>query len=181
MISLVFGSETQQYNGKASEMTWTILASSRGISNNNKMTSSVNFLDLTLTIRGGTIISSIYQKAMNLYLYLPFASAHPQGCIKGTVHSLIRRYYAQNSFREDYTNIVSLFYRRICARGWGHTFIRDLIVEASRRIENAPPKPPPWHGRSGRRPACPPRASPSMRGATAGGTEIPKCSTVISA
>ena len=56
-----------------------------------KLTTSVNFLDLTLTIRGGTIISSTYQKAMNLYLYLHFASAHPQGCIKGTVHSLIRR------------------------------------------------------------------------------------------
>jgi len=80
-----------------------------------------------------------------LYLYIPFASAHPQGCIKGTVHSLIRRYYTQNSFREDYINIVSLFYRRICARGWDPTFIRDLIMEASRRIENAPPKPPPLY------------------------------------
>ena len=80
---------------------------------------------------------------MNLYLYLPFASAHPQGCIKGTVYSLVRRYYAQNSYRDDYINIVSLFYRRICARGWDPSFIRDLIVEASRRIENAPPKLPP--------------------------------------
>ena len=82
---------------------------------------------------------------MNLYLYLHFASAHPQGCIQGTVLSLIRRYYVQNSFREDYINIVSLFYRCICARGWDPTFIRDLIVEASRRIENAPPKPPPLY------------------------------------
>jgi hypothetical protein len=53
-----------------------------------KPSSTVNFLDLTLTIQGDTIYSRTYQKAMNLYLYLPFASAHPQGCIKGTVYGL---------------------------------------------------------------------------------------------
>ena len=68
---------------------------------------SANFLNFTVTIEGSKIILRKYQKAMNLYLYLPFASAHPQGCIKCTVNSLIRRYYAQNSFREDYINIVT--------------------------------------------------------------------------
>ena len=79
---------------------------------------------------------------MNLYLYLPFASAHPQGCIKGTVYGLTRRYYLQNSHRSDYVRIVSLLYRRLCARGWEPTFIKSLILDASKRIETASTSPP---------------------------------------
>ena len=107
-----------------------------------KPSSTVNFLDLTLTIQGDTIYSKTYQKAMNLYLYLPFASAHPQGCIKGTVYGLTRRYYLQNSHRSDYVRIVSLLYRRLCARGWEPTFIKSLILDASKRIETASTSPP---------------------------------------
>ena len=64
-----------------------------------KLTSSVNFLDLTLTIEGSRIISRTFQKKMNLYLYIPPSSAHPSGCIKGTIFGLVRRYHAQNTYR----------------------------------------------------------------------------------
>ena len=63
---------------------------------------SVDFLDLTLTIDGNRIVSKTFQKKMNLYLYIPAASAHPEGCIKGTIFGLIRRYHAQNTYRKDY-------------------------------------------------------------------------------
>ena len=59
----------------------------------NKPSNSVDFLDLMLTIKGSKIVSKTYQKAMNLYLYLPAASAHPQSCLKGTFFGLVRRYY----------------------------------------------------------------------------------------
>ena len=74
---------------------------------------------------------------MNLYLYLPFASAHPQGCIKGTVYGLTRQFYLQNSHKKDYVRIMTLSYRRLCARGWEPTFIESLILDASKRIETA--------------------------------------------
>ena len=102
-----------------------------------RLSTTVNFLDLTLTINNDTITSKTYQKEMNLYLYLPAASAHPQGCIKGTIYGLIRRYFNQNTYRKDYVHIVGLFYRRICARGWDPAFVRNLITEASTRIETA--------------------------------------------
>jgi len=62
--------------------------------------------------------------------------AYPQCCIKGIVYGLIPQYYSQNSYRKGYIQIVSLFYHRICTKGWDPIFIRNLIVEASRRIEN---------------------------------------------
>ena len=100
-----------------------------------QLSNQVTFLDLTLTIKGGHIISTTYQKEMNLYLYLSFASEHPLGCIKGTVYSLINQYYAQNTHRKDYVRFISLLYRRLCDRGWDPHFIQKLMVEASSRIE----------------------------------------------
>ena len=64
-------------------LTWDI--------ENNPPATSVDFLDLTLTLEGNRIVSKTFQKKMNLYLYLPAASAHPEGCIKGTVFGLVRR------------------------------------------------------------------------------------------
>eukprot|EP00956_Cyclotella_meneghiniana_P006518 scaffold8576_cov44-Cyclotella_meneghiniana.AAC.4 len=78
-----------------------------------KLSSSVVFLDLTLTIKGSRIVSKTFQKQMNLYLYIPPASAHPAGCIKGTIFGLIRRYYAQNTYHKDFIFFVRLLYRRL--------------------------------------------------------------------
>ena len=100
-----------------------------------QLSSTVNFLDLTLTIEKDKIVSKTYQKKMNLYLYLPLASAHPQGCIKGTIYGLVGRYYAQNTYRRDYVAIVALLYHRICERGWEAAFVHDLIIKASRHAE----------------------------------------------
>ena len=106
---------------------------------------SVNFLDLTLTIEGDRIVTKTFQKKMNLYLYIPFASAHPTGCIKGTIYGLIRRYHAQNTYRHDYIHFVILLYRRLLERGWDRAYIRGLISEATATIEsdNTKKRPPP--------------------------------------
>ncbi|KAL7541267.1 hypothetical protein ACHAXR_010762, partial [Thalassiosira sp. AJA248-18] len=46
----------------------------------------VNFLDITITINElNQIETRTYQKPMNLYLYIPQASAHPKGVIKGMI------------------------------------------------------------------------------------------------
>ena len=97
-------------------LTWDIFE--------QRPSSSVNFLDLTLTIQGNRIVSRTYQKKMNLYLYIPPASAHPAGCIKGTVYGLTRRYYAQNTFRHDFVHMVRLLYRRLLNRGWQRPYMR---------------------------------------------------------
>ena len=58
---------------------------------------SVNFLDMTLSIENGRIVSKTFQKEMNLHLYIPPSSEHPSSCIKGTIFSLILRYFKQNT------------------------------------------------------------------------------------
>ncbi|KAL3774514.1 hypothetical protein ACHAWO_012223 [Cyclotella atomus] len=75
-----------------------------------------NFGELTWDIfeqkLKATRLSRTFQKKMNLYLYIPPASAHPAGCIKGTVFGLICRYYAQNTFQRDFVHFAKLLYRR---------------------------------------------------------------------
>lgn len=100
-----------------------------------KLSSSVNFLDLTLTIEGNSIVSRTYQKEMNLYLYLPATSAHTPNCIKGTIYGLVKRYYEQNTYRKDYVNFCGLLYSRLIKRGWKREYIRELINQASSTVE----------------------------------------------
>ena len=103
----------------------------------DELSTSVNFLDLTLSIESGKIVTKTYQKAMNLYLYLPASSAHPQGCIKGTIYGLVSRYYAQNTYRADYVYFVALLYKRLLERGWDSGYIRQLMLEATKKIEES--------------------------------------------
>ncbi len=83
----------------------------------NPPASSVVFLDLVLTIEGNQIVTKTYRKKMNLYLYLPATSAHLNGCSKGTIYGLFKRYYAQNTYRTDYLHFVSLLYRHMLELG----------------------------------------------------------------
>jgi hypothetical protein len=66
------------------------------------------FLDLNIRIQNNKIITSTYQKNMNLYLYIPPLSAHPPSCFKGLIVGEIRRYWLQNS-SEDFKTILVKF------------------------------------------------------------------------
>ncbi|KAL7548762.1 hypothetical protein ACHAWF_012019 [Thalassiosira exigua] len=72
----------------------------------SELSDTVNFLDLTLKIKGDTIASKTYQKSMNLYQYIPPTSAHPPSMMKGLIYSLMRTYRAQNTKREDYLDMA---------------------------------------------------------------------------
>jgi hypothetical protein len=116
MFGVWIGNATTQWSAFCNDMnifgelTWDIFK--------RKLSTSVDFLDLTLTIRGNKIVSRTYRKEMNLYLYTPPASAHPAGCIKGTVSGLVCCYYAQSTSHHDFVHFVRLLYRRLLLRGW---------------------------------------------------------------
>jgi hypothetical protein len=57
------------------------------------LSTSVNFFDLTISILGNRIVTKIYEKPLNLYLYLPPQSTHPQGLARGMILGGIGRIY----------------------------------------------------------------------------------------
>jgi hypothetical protein len=85
------------------------------------------FLDLTLTIRNGRIESTLYEKSMNLYLYLPPHSAHPSGVLKGLIAGMLLRILRLTSNPSTRKYHVQRFFKRLIARGWLAERIRPIF------------------------------------------------------
>jgi hypothetical protein len=77
---------------------------------------SLNFLDLTLHISNSKILTKTYQKSMNLYLYIPSNSAHPPSCLIGPITGELRRYWLQNSNKNDFNKILTNFIQCLTER-----------------------------------------------------------------
>ena len=109
---------------------------------------STNFLDLTIEIKDGAFITRTYQKPISLFQYLTPHSAHPPWIIKAMIHGLLRKYYYQNTNREDYWKIAMQLYKRLKARNWDQATLKPIFVAAHEKItfqqkQKAQPQPQP--------------------------------------
>jgi hypothetical protein len=99
--------------------------------------STVNFLDLTITIdQDGYISTHLYEKPENLYLYLPATSAHPFSTLKGLIHGMVYRTIRLTSRIEKQTEEIQNLVRRLTARGYSQTMLVDIINKTFHRIHN---------------------------------------------
>jgi hypothetical protein len=97
-----------------------------------------NFLDLTIQLQGNKIITSTYQKELNLYLYIPPLSAHPSSCFKGLINGEISRYWTQNS--PDYSvNLLSKFIERLVLQGHSIEKLTPLFQRAAQQLNDKRP------------------------------------------
>ena len=63
---------------------------------------SVQFLDMTVTVTPeGKIKTSLYEKPMALYLFIPPHSAHPPGVLKSHINGNILRIFRLNTDERD--------------------------------------------------------------------------------
>jgi hypothetical protein len=100
-------------------------------------TRDLDFLDLTMSIGpDGRIHFKTFQKAINLYLYIPPSSAHPPGVLKSIIFGNLRRYWQQNTSIDDYISIARQFADRLEARGHKRSTITDLFMEATRVFDS---------------------------------------------
>jgi hypothetical protein len=97
---------------------------------------SLIFLDLNISIGADChLVSSTYQKEMNLYLYIPLSSAHPKNMLRGLVFGRLRAYWIQNTAKSNYTRMASLLARRLMARGYTLEQLLPLFTEADARLQ----------------------------------------------
>ena len=95
---------------------------------------SVNFMDLTISIKNGRLETALFEKPQNLYLYLPPHSSHPNGIITGLVFGQILRIRRLCSNKVDADSCIKTFFHRLTMRG--HT-PEKLIPLFTRAEENA--------------------------------------------
>jgi hypothetical protein len=100
------------------------------------LTLSTTFMDLCITIKDDRIITTTYQKPLNLYLYIPPLSAHPPSCFKGLVTGELHRYWTQNTNEADFISITTKFILRLIQRGHQLNQILPILQTAAYNIEN---------------------------------------------
>ena len=108
---------------------------------------SVNFLELTLTIKNGRIVTNTYQKAMNLHLYIPPISAHPTSCFKGLIVGNFLRFRKQNDDK-NFSILIENFAHHLLARGHSLTAIKTHFKKAAdsinkKYLQQSPTQPTP--------------------------------------
>jgi hypothetical protein len=91
-------------------------------------------LDLELhVLPDGTLITSVYQKPLNSYLYIPFTSAHPIGQLKNWILEEIKRYRLYCTRNFDFYTIIILFRKRLVDRGYTNDFLNPIFTNLPHR------------------------------------------------
>ncbi len=105
--------------------------------NTEGLSTSVNFLDLTISLeaKGKLITYKTFQKPMNLFLYIPGHSAHPPGVVKSLIFGLLQTYFRQNKKESDFDMIVKQLFRRLLSRGYHIEDIHPIFLEAATKID----------------------------------------------
>jgi hypothetical protein len=111
---------------------------------------SADFLDLTIALKpNGTIGTKLFEKKLNLYLYIPPHSAHPPGVTSGLIFGMIQRIFRLTTETADQKSAITDLFRRLQARGHQATDILPIflaaVAKASKppRITSADPDAPP--------------------------------------
>jgi hypothetical protein len=93
---------------------------------------SDDFLNLTLTIEYGHIVSKAYQKVLNLYQYMCPNSSHPPWMLKSIVFGMLKRCYHQNGYINDFWEMIAiLVYKRLKDQGWDRKKHLSLLFSKS--------------------------------------------------
>ena len=71
---------------------------------------------MTISIRKDRIITSLYEKSMNLYLYIPPHSAHPPGVLSRLVSGNILWIHSLCREKDDINLRMKQFYARLLVR-----------------------------------------------------------------
>jgi hypothetical protein len=96
----------------------------------SEQSTSVNFMDLTITIKDRRLHTTVFAKKENLYLYLPPHSSHPNGCFTGLVLGMVLRFRRLCTDQSDADHKIEEFRMQLLARGHTRTFLTPLFARA---------------------------------------------------
>jgi hypothetical protein len=95
----------------------------------------VNFLDMTITLLpSGRIKTRLYEKPLNLHLYLSPHSAHPPGLVSGLIHGMLYRILLLTTDCPDTHQDIRNFYSRLRNGGYARHQLLPLFQAAHKKI-----------------------------------------------
>lgn len=97
------------------------------------LSSNINFLDLTVHIKPYSISTSLYEKPLNLHLYIPWNSAHAPHIRKSIITSGIFRILRLVTYRSEQLLHLKQFFTRLLARGYNHSFLYTMFQKSLER------------------------------------------------
>ena len=97
----------------------------------------VDFMDMTITINNSNMIETmLFEKRLNLHLYIPPPSAHPPGLLPGIVYSTLFRIFTLCSCETDKIQRTKVFFKCLIARGYKGNEIQGLFHKAITRAQS---------------------------------------------
>eukprot|EP00956_Cyclotella_meneghiniana_P004412 scaffold5387_cov81-Cyclotella_meneghiniana.AAC.1 len=92
----------------------------------------VNFMDLTISIANNKIETDLYEKDLNLYLYIPPHSSHPRGVFTGLISGQVLRIRRLCSNQSNAAANIRNFQERLLARGHVPCNLNPLFERAEK-------------------------------------------------
>ena len=109
-----------------SGLTWTFSTGSP----------QATFLDMTVSIESGRLITKLFKKPGALQLFIPPRSCHPPGVITGLIMGNILRIFHLCSQAQDITKELNAFFEAILARGYQASTIKPIFEKAINNAKN---------------------------------------------
>ena len=100
------------------------------------LSKEVVFLDMIISVNKGVISTTLYEKELNLHLYIPPFSAHPPGLLPGIVYGSLFRIYTLCSDPQDQLSKTKEFYHRLIQRGYKKSQVLPLFHKAITRARS---------------------------------------------
>ena len=102
---------------------------------------SINFLDITLSIRDGKLHHTMFEKVLNHYLYIPPSSSHPPGVLKGLIFGRLHQFNILCSDEQDKKMLCNKLYQRLLYRGYHPSIIDPIFCQSLTLVNSSHKKP----------------------------------------
>ena len=94
----------------------------------------ITFLDLNIKINpDGSIYSKIYEKELNLHMYLPSHSCHQRGILKGLIFGEVVRAKTLCTDQIDCYKHINDLFNHLIHRGHSAAFLKPIFIDAIRK------------------------------------------------
>ena len=93
-------------------------------------TTTLNFMDLTITIKNNKLHFKTFQKPTSLYQYIPANSAHPPGMLKSIIFGRTQKYWVDNTEEASFLHFMNILSNRLLKQGYKKPTLNEITSQS---------------------------------------------------